>query len=216
MDGIKICTKCGVEKPYADFYTRKDSKQGYSSHCKSCIRERNIGRSEEKRLYNKKYREDNTDRIKEQQSEYHLKNKEKRNSAHREYSRNNAEKMQKQNQQWKNTKYKTDPLYTLKYRIKCAIKRSFRKKGYSRKSSVAHILGCSYAEFLLHLESRFKDGMSWENRSEWHIDHIIPLASAKNEEDVIKLNHFTNLQPLWAKDNLQKGASMPDFLKGVI
>jgi hypothetical protein len=49
--------------------------------------------------------------------------------------------------------------------------------------------------------------MSWENRAEWHIDHIVPLATAKCEEDVIKLNHFTNLRPLWAADNLKKNSN---------
>ena len=55
-----------------------------------------------------------------------------------------------------------------------------------------------------HLEKQFAIGMSWENRSEWHIDHIIPLSSAKTEDEVYKLCHYTNLQPLWAEDNLKK------------
>ena len=58
-----------------------------------------------------------------------------------------------------------------------------------------------------HIESQFKDGMSWENHKHdgWHIDHIIPLSSAKNEENVYKLCHYTNLQPLWATENYKKG-----------
>ena len=55
-----------------------------------------------------------------------------------------------------------------------------------------------------HLELQFVDGMSWDNRSEWHIDHIIPLSSAKTDEEIYKLCHYTNLQPLWAEDNLKK------------
>jgi hypothetical protein len=59
--------------------------------------------------------------------------------------------------------------------------------------------------------------MSWENRRLWHIDHIIPLALAKNEDQLIKLNHYTNLRPLWAKDNLVKSAryekEIPEWLK---
>ena len=46
--------------------------------------------------------------------------------------------------------------------------------------------------------------MSWDNHGEWHLDHIIPMASATNEKEVIKLNHYTNFQPLWAEENLQK------------
>ena len=47
--------------------------------------------------------------------------------------------------------------------------------------------------------------MNWDNAGKWHLDHIIPISSAKNEEDIIKLNHYTNFQPLWAIDNLTKG-----------
>ena len=50
--------------------------------------------------------------------------------------------------------------------------------------------------------------MSWDNYGEWHIDHIIPLASATTEEGVLKLYHYSNLQPLWAKDNLSKGSKI--------
>jgi hypothetical protein len=68
-------------------------------------------------------------------------------------------------------------------------------------------LGCSYQDFIIYLEQKFTDGMSWKNYGlyGWHIDHIIPLSSAKNEIDLEKLCHHTNLQPLWAKDNLSKG-----------
>ena len=50
--------------------------------------------------------------------------------------------------------------------------------------------------------SQFKNGMSWDNHGDWHIDHIIPLSLATTEEEMIKLCHYTNLQPLWAEDNL--------------
>jgi hypothetical protein len=67
------------------------------------------------------------------------------------------------------------------------------------------MLGCDYQTAFKHIESRFKKGMSWDNFGDWHIDHIIPLASAKTEEELIELCHYTNLQPLWAEENLIKG-----------
>ncbi len=54
-------------------------------------------------------------------------------------------------------------------------------------------------------EEKFIEGMSWDNHGEWHIDHITPISYAKTEEDVLKLNHFSNFQPLWEFDNLSKG-----------
>jgi len=86
------------------------------------------------------------------------------------------------------------------------MRNALKDGGFKKAKATYEILGADYATAAAHLESQFKDGMSWANRSEWHIDHIIPLASAKNEEELLKLCHYTNLQPLWAMDNLKKGA----------
>ena len=92
----------------------------------------------------------------------------------------------------------------LKERIRCSIINSFRLKGYTKKYKTEYILGCSFLEFKLYLESNFEDWMTWDNYGKyngevnygWDIDHITPLSSALTEDDVIKLNHYTNLQPL--------------------
>ena len=62
--------------------------------------------------------------------------------------------------------------------------------------------------FAEYIKSKFTEGMTLENYGEWHIDHIIPLATAQSIEDVKRLCHYTNLQPLWAQDNLRKGAKI--------
>ena len=105
-----------------------------------------------------------------------------------------------------------DPLYAAKVRYKNFVSKSMTIMGFSKKSKTQQILGCSWNEFVIHIEKQFIDGMSWDKIKEIHIDHIIPLASAKTEEDVIRLNHFTNLRPLWAKDNLAKGAKMEHLI----
>ena len=71
-------------------------------------------------------------------------------------------------------------------------------------------LGCDYVCLVAHLESLFQEGMTWENygKNGWHMDHVIPLARAKTEEELIPLLHYSNLQPLWAFDNLSKGDRM--------
>jgi hypothetical protein len=74
----------------------------------------------------------------------------------------------------------------------------------TKKNKTFEIVGCTPKFLKEHLETKFVDSMNWDNRSEWHIDHIIPLSSAKTEDELYKLCHYTNLQPLWAKDNLKK------------
>jgi hypothetical protein len=97
-----------------------------------------------------------------------------------------------------------DPLYVMIGRIRARIRGVFRANGYSKSCRTFEIIGCSYEYLKEHLESKFVDGMAWENRNLWHIDHIIPLSYAKSEQDIIKLSHYTNLQPLWAIENLRK------------
>lgn len=96
----------------------------------------------------------------------------------------------------------------LSSRVRCLIYTKLRRGGYTKRSRTYEILGCDFETLAAHLAAKFQPGMSWENRGEWHIDHIVPLATAQTEEDVIRLNHYTNLQPLWAADNLAKGARL--------
>ena len=80
---------------------------------------------------------------------------------------------------------------------------------YSKTSRTQEILGCSFEEFKIYLESKFENWMSWENRGEyngefnygWDIDHVIPLTHATSKEELVKLSHYTNLQPLCSKIN---------------
>lgn len=101
-------------------------------------------------------------------------------------------------------KRKIDPLFVLKMRIRSRIHNGLRAIGKLKTMHTEMFIGCSFAELKIHVERQFTKGMTWENRDQWHIDHIIPLSTAKTEEDVIRLNHYTNLRPLWAKDNLAK------------
>ncbi len=122
-------------------------------------------------------------------------------------------KMKALNNSYKYTKNKrlNDPIFAIACRVRSRINESLRKNGYNKNSKTYEILGCSFEFLKGYLEKQFVKGMNWENRSEWHIDHIVPISSAKTEEDVIKLNHYTNLRPLWAKDNLIK-SNKAEFL----
>lgn len=91
----------------------------------------------------------------------------------------------------------------LRRRLLCALKR----KKWNKDCKFTKIIGCSLDKLKHHLEKQFKPRMTWENHSlkGWHIDHIIPLNTAKTKKQLYKLSHYSNLQPLWAKENLSKG-----------
>jgi hypothetical protein len=111
----------------------------------------------------------------------------------------------------KKERIKNNPIFRFKSNIRCLIKNSFSCINHKKSSKTSNILGCSIEDFKVYMESLFQKEMSWENHGTngWHIDHIIPISSATTEEDVIRLNHYTNLQPLWAAENIRKGNKMP-------
>ena len=142
--------------------------------------------------YSKEYRSINKEKIVEYASYY--------NKIY--YKRDNRSEYRKK--RWRK-KYYEDPIYRLTYCIRGLISHSIRKMGFAKKSRTEEILGCSFEEFRIYISSKFTEGMSLSNHGKWHIDHIKPISLAKTENDVILLNHYTNLQPLWAEDNLKKG-----------
>jgi hypothetical protein len=132
------------------------------------------------------------------------------NSKNREYfaRRNATEEGRAYKRRWMAERLRN----SLHYRLAAACRDRLRKclRSKKRAGKTLSLLGCTPAELRLHLESRFQPGMSWENWAYdgWHIDHIRPLASfdlADPEQQKIAF-HYTNLQPLWATDNLRKGA----------
>ncbi len=100
-------------------------------------------------------------------------------------------------------------MYKLKIRLRGNIRKSLKNNGYTKKSNTYTILGCSYEYFKEHIESQFEDWMSWDNyglyngeeKYGWDLDHIVPLSSAECEEDIIRLNHHSNIQPLCSHIN---------------
>lgn len=123
--------------------------------------------------------------------EYHKQNKAARNIRQRE-------------------RFANDSVAAFKALIRKRMSNWFRRRKFPKSSSTEQILGCSFDEFKRYMTSLFKEGMSWDNYGEWQIDHIIPLATAQTIEDVEKLCHYSNLQPLWAKENLDKRAKLPN------
>ena len=169
--------------------------------------------------YKKKYREEHKEEIKERARKHYLENQESNKEKARLYREANSEKikeaaakyreenreaMNERNRGRTQKRRESDPFEMFKHRIRNNIRAGFKNKNCKKGNKTKDILGCSFEFFREYIEAQFTDGMSWERLSEIHLDHIIPLASAKTEDDVIKLCHYTNYQPLWALDNIRK------------
>lgn len=106
---------------------------------------------------------------------------------------------------------KVDSIFNLKRAIRGSMCIWFKSATKGKSYKLEHteeLLQCSLEFFIEYIRGKFTEGMTLENYGEWHLDHIMPLATAKTREDVVRLNHFTNFQPLWAKDNLSKGSKI--------
>jgi hypothetical protein len=159
---------------------------------------------EKQRLASRKHYHKNPQKGREHTRKWRAKNP----SAGRIYFQSNKNKIYSS----RNDRIKKNPLFACRMAIHNNIKNSLQKMGFKKNTKTAKILGCSFEEFKAHIESQFLDGMSWDNRSEWHLDHIMPVSMAKTEDEIIRLNHYKNFRPLWAKDNLSKSNKTPDTL----
>lgn len=183
---MKTCTKCNIEKPLEEFNKRKQSKDGYNSHCRLCAN--NYTR--------KSYTEYNKN--------YSLLNKEKKKEYNKKWVEENRDKNRLRKNNYVKNRIKIDAVYKCKINTRKLLSTSFKRNGFSKSSKTQEILGCSFDEFKNHIESLWLPWMNWDNYGlydgsldyGWDIDHIIPSSSAKSEDDIIRLNHYTNLQPL--------------------
>ena len=228
---MKKCGRCNKIEDLSSFSKDRNKKDGYSNTCKSCKKEyREINKDilrEKKKLYRednkekiKEYFEINKEKIKEYQKEYREINKEVLSEKYKYRYNSNIyhnrliRKIYQENNKDKRNTYlserrKNDILYRTSCIVRSLLKNSINRNGYNKKSKTSKILGCSFEEFKYYLESKFEDWMTWDNQGlyngefnyGWDIDHIIPSSSAKTENDLIKLNHYTNLQPLCSKIN---------------
>lgn len=201
----KTCSKCCIEKELCYFVKDKRRESGVRSLClecenkrvKSCYEKDKKSKIEKQ----KKYTEKNINKVKDYQKEYRLKNKEKLSSYIKKYRNENRSDLN----QKETLRKKKDILYKLKHIVRNRLYQYLKSKNKKKKNKTFEIVGCSVEELKIHIENLFVDGMSWNKMGkEIHIDHIIPLSSAKTEKDLFQLCHYKNLQPLWAEENLKK------------
>ena len=222
-DGLqRTCRGCYKEYRLENRDRINRQQQGYKYGRRKELAEKERIRyhsnKEDIREKQKKYREDNRDKINKQKRDSYYRNKENILERNKEKYSNNRDfflgKNRKQRAsgkykayvRWYNkTRKRNDPLYKLTCHVRTMTYNAFRNKGYTKRSQTYRLLGCSFEDLKSHIENQFTGTMNWDNHGEWHIDHIVPLASAESEEQLTKLCHYSNLQPLWAEENLSKG-----------
>ena len=103
---------------------------------------------------------------------------------------------------------KNDAFFNVKSRLRNRIRKFLKKRSWNKVESSVKLIGATVDVVVAHFERLFKPGMSWSNMDSWHIDHVIPLSSAKTLDELHSLCHYTNLQPLWPKENMIKGSKL--------
>ncbi len=192
---MKICTSCRAEKEESDFHR---NGPGLRSECKSCIN----------RKKSRYYRQNRT-KVLEQKKEYWAQNKVRISPKRKEYMssyiKENKGRLSVYHKDWAYKRRRENVEFRIKENLRSRLRMALKKN--LRTGSAIRDLGCSVKTLKSYLEYKFQPGMSWENYGEWHIDHIQPLSGfdLSDSEQVKKACHFTNLQPLWAEENLVKG-----------
>jgi len=198
----KVCNSCLLSKNIIEYNKDKSRKDGLQPLCKTCNQN-----------YKKKYYQNKKNEILDKSKIYYDKNKEniikrvkvwseKNEVKTKEYKKKYVEKNRDFINKKMSNRKKNEPILKLKMLYRSKINKILG----SKREKTFDLIGCSPIELKQHLEEQFKEGMCWENHGlfGWHIDHIIPLSSAKNDDELKKLCHYTNLQPLWALDNILK------------
>jgi hypothetical protein len=222
----KICKKCLIEQDINNFYAAKQGKLGRASRCKSCLKEEasrperiEMARKSRDRYYSKN-KEKQSESSKEkyrQNPEFYIKkaklwkenNKERSDEWKKKYLSNNKDKINKYFRDYMKELRATSPHYRIKMNMSYAIWRGLRKNKFGH--SWQDLIPYTPKELMDHLESKFTDGMSWQNygKGGWHIDHVIPQSYFKfdsyDHPAFIACWSLSNLQPMWSNQNLSKG-----------
>lgn len=198
---VKQCFRCKEHKPIDGFRVLSASKDGRAASCKACVSKSEMDsyfkNHAERRDKFRQRRQENIEAVRAYDRERYprikasrILNKEKHDDYRREYERNRRA---------------SDPLYRVKRNLRVSLYQAVKRTKSSYRP-MKQKLGIDISGLKSYLESKFQSGMSWDNYGQWHIDHIKPLCSfnLKNKSEYLAATHYTNLQPLWAKDNQRK------------
>lgn len=227
---MKICQWCNQKETKRKFCSRecfgefrmarrKKYYQENKEREKETAKKYKENNKEQLEEYMKKWRQENSDHIKNYSKDYHEQNAENKREYNKKYYQDNIERLKECNKnrnanlspekRQKKREYKRNNYHrNASEKIRLLVSNAFRRIANKKPARTQEILGCTLEEAVSHIENLFLDGMSWDNYGTWHIDHIKPLASVDpNDIEALKeLNKINNLRPLWATDNLLKGA----------
>ncbi len=210
----KICTKCKKEKELSKFSKQQKGKFGVRTLCKEC-----------QNKYFKNYYINNEKKLIKNKKDWYINNKNKVKiyniKYHKIYYKQNKKEIKNQQKQYRDKNKKQILRYNINYEknkiknnISFKVLKNIRRRinlalqGKNKSLSTMFLIGCEIDYLMFHIQNQFKDGMSWDNYGLWHIDHIKPCAlfDLSKESEQRKCFNYTNLQPLWAIDNLKKGS----------
>jgi hypothetical protein len=201
--GQRECLSCSAVKPLSGYRLKSGAP---SPRCIACMNA----------IFREAYAR-NENGIRERIAEHGRKRRQKHgqrlNEQKKEYVAANRAKVTERQNNWAKARVRSDPMFALKKRIRSLIGNAFYSAGCQKNKETQDILGCTWDQFRTHIERQFTKGMSWDRMGrEIHIDHIKPLATALSDLDVIALNHYTNLRPMWATENIAKGSKVLTLL----
>ena len=217
----KVCSKCKETKNVSEFNKDKSKKDELTSSCKKCHKDWNKNNKEKIAKTTKAYYKKNKEKLINYRKNYYKLHKEKCLKQIKAHYKANKEKIIKHKGNYVRKKRKLDPFFRIQSTYRVLVYRAFKYAQQKKNTPSLKLLGCTWQEFLKHLSDQFYDHpetgkkMTFDNNGVhgWHQDHIIPLKTAKTEEDIIKLCHYTNLQPLWAEENRRKGSKVLDNIE---
>jgi hypothetical protein len=227
---MKVCKICNENKDYIYYRKSNRHKDGYLNECKDCLsikrREyylENIDRHKgnnkkyyqlnkydiyekvdknKKKENSKKYYEKNKYIIKSKSKEYYEKNKELIKENSKEYYYKNKDKINEPSERKREIRKRSYKKRKYQYIWREILRKTVTQLKLNKTQTTFELLGYTYDDLKSNIESKFKDGMTWENHGNWHIDHIIPISKFKEGTPANIVNDLKNLRPLWSKENI--------------
>ena len=193
----KVCFRCGKNKILSEFGKDKSRKNNHYPICKQCMEE-----------YDKNSYLKNREKILKQQKIHYQEHKEEIKKRTKKYQRKYKQKLKNQQTKYKRERRRTDPIFKLIDNTRRRI--NIGLKSNTKSVSTMSLIGCDFEYLAYHLQCQFKKSMTWDNYGDWHVDHIIPCSSfdLSKKKEQRKCFNYTNLQPLWAKENWSKSSKI--------